>query len=73
VNHNRRLISFGSDDPQLSFKYRLRPKGSAAGGPEAWLYQRFVFNLGWNPEAFRAFQSNESPGVLVSTGDLEIF
>lgn len=72
VNHRHRFISFGSDDPQLCFKYVIRPRGAPEGAPQAWLYQRFVFNLAWNPEAFRAFQSDE-PEVFVASGDLEMF
>ncbi len=72
VNHRHRFISFGSDDPQLCFKYVIRPANAGPDAPCAWLYQRFVFNLSWNPDKFRAFQSTE-PEVVWTSGELEEF
>lgn len=69
INHQRRYISFGSEDPQLCLKYtlRLRDKADAVGVP---IYQRFVFNLDWSPDAFRENPSVES---FVESGELELF
>lgn len=67
INHHRNYISFGSEDPQLCFKYTLRPPGDGDAVP---LYQRFVFNLNWSPEAFH---ENPSVEALVESGELELF
>jgi hypothetical protein len=69
VNHERRHISFGSDDPQLCLKYLLRRQDNPAA-PAAVLVQRLVFNLFWAPDAFRENPSVES---LVEAGELELF
>lgn len=68
INHHRNYISFGSEDPQLCFKYTLRPRGR--GDVAVPIYQRFVFNLSWSPEAFH---ENPSVEALVESGDLELF
>lgn len=69
INHQRRYISFGSEDPQLCLKYVLkdRDRPDAPGVP---IYQRFVFNLSWSPENF-----SENPTVesFVESGELELF
>lgn len=69
INHQRRFISFGSEDPQLCIKYTLRERdtGNALSVP---IYQRFIFNLNWSPEAFCEIPSVES---LVDSGELELF
>lgn len=68
INHHRRFISFGSEDPQLCLKYTLRERGgNAAPVP---IFQRFVFNLSWSPEEFKENATVES---LVDAGELEMF
>jgi hypothetical protein len=69
VNHQHRYISFGSEDPQLCFKYTLAdPDGNAQ---PLVLYQRFVFNLSWTPEKFK---ENEAVAEnLIDSGELEFF
>lgn len=69
VNHQHRYISFGSEDPQLCFKYTLLdPDGKAA---PLVLYQRFIFNLSWAPEKFK---ENEAIAEdLFDSGELELF
>lgn len=68
INHHRRFISFGSEDPQLCFKYTLHERsGSKAPVP---VFQRFVFNLNWSPEEFKENSTVES---LVTAGELELF
>lgn len=69
INHQRRFISFGSEDPQLCLKYTLRERDRPNRAPVS-LYQRFVFNLNWSPESF---QENPSVEALVDSGELELF
>lgn len=69
INHQRRFISFGSEDPQLCLKYNLRERDRPKRAPVP-VYQRFVFNLNWSPEAF---QENPSVESLVDSGELELF
>ena len=69
VNHQRRYISFGSEDPQLCIKYQLRER-DAGEGPGVTLMQRFVFNLSWSPDDFQEAPSVEA---LVESGELELF
>jgi len=49
INHRHRYISFGSDNPQLCFRYRLSGPGTAR---DVVIDQRFVFSLNWSPEDF---------------------
>jgi hypothetical protein len=69
INHQRRYISFGSEDPQLCIKYTLREHGQP-DAPPVPIFQRFVFNLNWSPDEFRENPSVES---LVDSGELELF
>lgn len=69
INHQRRYISFGSEDPQLCFKYVLKDK-ARPDAPGVPIYQRFVFNLNWAPESFAENPSVES---FVESGELELF
>ena len=69
VNHLRKYISFGTDDPQLCFKFRVSdPEGKLASSV---VYQKFVFSLDWAPEKYA--ESNKSVNELVSSGELELF
>ena len=65
INHQRRYISFGSEDPQLCLKYNV-----TSGSQTVPIFQRFVFNLSWSPD-----QYSENPSVesLVDSGELELF
>ena len=70
VNHLHRYISFGSEDPQLCFRYTLRDGADPAARPLV-IYQRFVFNLSWSPDKFK---ENEALEVqLLASGELELF
>ncbi|MBS1154473.1 MAG: hypothetical protein H6R07_397 [Proteobacteria bacterium] len=69
INHRSSYISFGSEDPQLCFKYVLRERNRPDAIPVP-IFQRFVFNLNWSPEAFR---ENPSIETLVESGELELF
>ncbi|MEJ5897462.1 chemotaxis protein CheX [Aquabacterium sp. G14] len=69
VNHEHRYISFGSEDPQLCFRYTLvDPNGEAT---PLVLYQRFVFNLSWAPEKFK--ENEVLTEDLFESGELELF
>lgn len=69
VNHARKFISFGSDDPQLCFKFTLH---DPAGKLEPIvMYQKFIFSLDWSPEKY-AESINETKD-MVDSGELELF
>jgi hypothetical protein len=67
---NRKYISFGSEEPQLCFKYTLSHKDDPKR-PEIHIYQRFIFNLSWSPEDFA--EVPKSTEDLVDSGELEMF
>lgn len=68
VNHRHKYISFGTENPQLCFLYRLVDEAS---GTSFRLYQRFVFNLSWSPEDFREIAHDAAD--MVESGELELF
>ncbi|MFC0576528.1 chemotaxis protein CheX [Paraburkholderia solisilvae] len=68
VNHRQKYISFGSENPQLCFVYRITDEAS---GRSVDLHQRFVFSLSWSPEDFREIA--EQPGTTVEAGELDLF
>ncbi len=70
VNHLHRYISFGSENPQLCFKYTLTDSKSAEGRT-LLIYQKFVFNLNWSPDDFQENQPLVED--LVASGELEMF
>jgi hypothetical protein len=70
INHLHRYISFGSENPQLCFKYTLTDRSDANAKPLS-IYQRFVFNLNWSPEDFA--ENQISVDDLVDSGELELF
>jgi hypothetical protein len=70
INAMQRFISFGSEDPQLCFKFDLTPIDPKFGTDTISLYQRFIFNLSWRPEDFKEVASVES---LLQAGELEFF
>ncbi len=70
VNHLHRYISFGSDYPQLCFKYTMVDNDDADASPLV-LYQKFVFNLSWSPEDFA--ENTASVEDLLSAGELDLF
>jgi len=69
VNHARKYISFGSDDPQLCFKFTVTDPDGKLGS--SVLYQKFIFSLDWAPEKYA--ESDKSVNELVSSGELEFF
>ncbi|WP_028209900.1 chemotaxis protein CheX [Paraburkholderia mimosarum] len=72
INHRRRYLSFGSDNPQLCIKYRLT---CPATGREVVIDQRFVFSLGWSREGFdeTAAQAAAAAVEEQASGELELF
>lgn len=69
VNHGRKYISFGTDDPQLCFKFTvIDPDGKLA---PTTIYQKFIFSLDWAPEKYA--ESNRNVSELVNSGELELF
>ena len=68
VNHKHRYISFGSENPQLCFRFTLTDPATARA---TTLYARFVFNLSWSPDDFKEIPQ-ELAG-LVDSGELELF
>ena len=69
VNHARKYISFGSDDPQLCFKFTLIDNNNSIN--PITIYQKFIFSLDWMPEKFA--ESNQNVTELVKGGELELF
>ncbi len=70
INHLHRYISFGSENPQLCFKYTVADKSKKDAAPLV-LYQKFVFNLSWSPDDFK--ENETSVEDLVSSGELDLF
>ncbi len=69
INHERKYITFGSENPQLCFQYTLQDENGQL--PEVTLYQKFVFNLAWQPEEFQ--ETPDTVENLVESGELELF
>jgi len=70
INLRHLYISFGSEKPQLCFKYTLTDRSDESARPLS-IYQRFVFNLNWSPEDFA--ENQLSVEDLFDSGELEMF
>jgi len=70
INHQHRYISFGSENPQLCFKYRLVDTDKNIT-KSYLIYQRFVFNLNFSPEDF--VENENVMDQLMDSGELELF
>ena len=68
VNHKHKYISFGTENPQLCFRFTLTDE---ATGRSSTLYERFIFNLNWSPEDFKEIVPDTVD--LVESGELEFF
>jgi hypothetical protein len=68
VNHKHKYISFGTENPQLCFRFTLTDERT---GRASILYERFIFNLNWSPEDFKEFAPDTAD--LVDSGELELF
>jgi hypothetical protein len=66
VNHERKYISFGTQNPQLCFRYTLT---NAQTGHSTSLWERFIFNLQWSPDDFTEIPQDVAG--LVDAGTLE--
>ncbi|MCW8879678.1 MAG: chemotaxis protein CheX [Kangiellaceae bacterium] len=69
VNHARKYISFGTEEPQLCFHYQIRNKFQEDQVFD--IYQRFIFNLDWYPDNFE--ESDDETNKLIESGELEFF
>ncbi len=70
INNLHRFISFGSENPQLCFKYTISDPNNPSLRSLV-IHQKFVFSLSWTPEAFA--ENVASVDELVSSGELEFF
>jgi hypothetical protein len=68
VNHKHKYISFGSENPQLCFRYTLTDESTTRS---LTLYQRFAFNLEWSPDDFA--EISQDVAGLVESGEMELF
>jgi hypothetical protein len=68
VNHKHKYISFGTNNPQLCFRFTLT---DPTGAYTTTLYARFVFNLSWSPEDFQEIP--QTFAGLVESGELQMF
>jgi Chemotaxis phosphatase CheX len=68
VNHKHKYISFGTENPQLCFRFTLTDEST---GRSSRLYERFVFNLEWSPEDFKEIPHDVAG--LVESGEVELF
>lgn len=68
VNHKHKYVSFGTENPQLCFLFRVVDERT---GKAVKFYQRFVFNLNWSPEDFR--EIGHDADSMVESGELELF
>lgn len=69
VNHEHKYITFGSMEPQLCFQYTLTDNENRI--KPVTIYQKFVFNLFWSPEAFK--DQTEVVDDMMAAGELELF
>ena len=70
INHRHKYISFGSQDPQLCFRYTLSDP-ARPDEPPVQVHQRFIFNLAWSPDDFK--ENKTSVEDLFESGELELF
>jgi len=68
VNHAQKYISFGTENPQLCFGFRLR---DPSAGVSLDIHQRFIFNLNWSPEMFS--EISQDVDTMIDSGELELF
>ena len=68
VNHKHKYISFGTENPQLCFRFTLTDPES---GRSTAVYARYVFNLSWSPDEFKEIP--QAVAGLVESGALEMF
>lgn len=69
INHGHKYVSFGSEKPQLCFRYTLTDANGEVD--PVVLYQYFIFHLDWTPDLCPECQQAEDN--FVETGELELF
>ncbi|PCK09144.1 MAG: hypothetical protein COA42_05680 [Alteromonadaceae bacterium] len=69
INHKKNYISFGSDQPQLCFKYTISSKDNRF--EKFTIFQKMVFSLRWSPDDFD--ESVHRTENLIESGELELF
>jgi len=69
VNYTHRFVSFGSNDPQLCFKYALYDDRDDTFIMN--VYQKIIFNLHWMPEDFS--ENDAVVNSLIESGEIELF
>ncbi len=69
INHQKKYISFGGNQPQLCFKFLIKSK-SGVFEPFS-IYHKLVFNVSWEPRHFD--EASFSADDLVDSGELELF
>jgi hypothetical protein len=70
INHEKKYMSFGSEDPQLCIRYDLSDP-SRPGMPHLLIVQRFIFNLCWRPEDLVEYANSANGSV--AAGELDLF
>lgn len=70
VNQYKEYISFGTDRSQLCFEYTIYDNDHNIEPVK--LFQKFIFNIKWTPEEYRAADEN-TVEELVESGELELF
>jgi len=68
VDYDEHKISFGSDAPQLSFKYTVFDEKTSK---QIEIFQRLIFHLQWTPELFT--ENTQLLDDLLDSGELEFF
>lgn len=69
VNHMDKFISFGSQEPQLTFSYVV--KDELGRFPDFKILQKLIFNLTWSPELMKT--SDQIISDSLDSGELEFF
>lgn len=68
VNQKHGYVSFGTENPELCYRYTITSEDSAR---TVVIYQRFSFNLQWEPENFKEIE--QEVAELIDSGELEMF
>lgn len=67
INHMKKYISFGSNEPHLCFKYKL----SNGISKSVVLYQKLIFSLKWDPEEYK--ENGKELNKILEPGSFELF
>ncbi len=68
MNQKHGYVSFGTENPELCFRYTLTNGNPAA---QVVIYQRFSFNIHWSPEKFTEIAQEVAESI--DSGELEMF